>query len=197
MSTKAPGVFGAAKTTSEVIGTPKITTAGSSSALPMSTVFIDSVMDDSGVKSMLQSRSLLKSPSEYVKIINDVRFQSPTWSDLNRNISSTWKTVNGDEGSEVFLTEVDLELKKAQDAWESVCENIEKVELNDHVMENLMTALGTKYESEHSTTLVSLSERSGESSRVLQRDSFVNWYVLWVFDADVTPTNDDCVDILS
>jgi hypothetical protein len=64
-------------------------------------------------------------------------------------------------------------------------------------MENLMTALGTKYESEHSTTLVSLSERAGESSRVLQRDSFVNWYVLWVFDADVTPTNDDCVDILS
>ena len=144
------------------------------------------------------SGSPLKSADEYVKVVNEMRQSTPTWksvNEINSNPSSTWKTVSGSDGkvtkedvegeTEVCASEVHIEIKNAQFAWNSVCgAGVDELAVDESVLEELMTSLGATYEDEHRSAILSLTNRDDVGADVLWRDTFVDWYVRWIFDVD-------------
>ena len=145
------------------------------------------------------SGSPLKSADEYVKVVNEMRQSTPTWKSVNENNSnpsSTWKTVSGSDGkvtkedvegeTEVCASEVHIEIKNAQFAWNSVCgAGVDELAVDESVLEELMTSLGATYEDEHRSAILSLTNRDDNvGADVLWRDTFVDWYVRWIFDVD-------------
>lgn len=91
------------------------------------------------------------------------------------------ETLNLDEDQ---LEDVQEEIDEALKAWQTIVGEDSYVNLSsteDSFLSNLVTKLGTTYcEEDHGFELKNIAG----SENILKRDSFVDWYVRWVFKID-------------